>query len=117
MTPLSHVIASTTTSAVFAIVTQSWEGTLACFLSGIFVDIDHHFDVWIYKKKILFHLKHIYDFCEKENDGRIYLIFHSYELLAVLWMCVIFFSSQLDMVGNRRGLKRPSFVGSNWKYQ
>ena len=91
MTPANHVIASAATGAVFAALTQSLEGTLACFLSGILIDIDHHFDLWIYKKKLLFHIKHIYDFCDKEKEGKIYLIFHSYELLAVLWMCIIFF--------------------------
>ena len=91
MTPTSHVIASTLTSAVFFAVTHSWEGTAACFLSGIFIDIDHHFDLWIHKKKILWDIKHIYDFCEREKEGKLYLIFHSYELLAVFWLCLIFF--------------------------
>ncbi len=90
MTPTSHMIASAVTSAAFAAATHSWEGTLACFLSGILIDIDHHFDLWIHRKKILFQLKHIYDFCEKEKNGKFYLVFHSYELLAIFWMGVIF---------------------------
>ena len=91
MRPTSHVIASTVTSAVFFTVTHSWEATLGCFLSGIFIDIDHHFDLWLYKKKILFDIKHIYHFCEKEKKGKLYLIFHSYELLAIFWLCLIGF--------------------------
>ena len=104
MTPTAHVIASALTSAAFAAATQSWEGVVACFLSGIFIDIDHHFDVWIYRKKILFHIKHIYDFCEKEKGGRLYLMFHSYELLAAFWMCIIFFHLSTIWLGVAVGL-------------
>jgi len=85
------VIASTLTSAVFFAATHSWEGTMVCFLSGILIDIDHHFDLWLYEKKILFHIKHIYYFCEKEKKGKLYLIFHSYELLALFWLGLIWF--------------------------
>lgn len=124
MSPVSHVIASTATSAVFAAVTHSWAGTMVCFLSGILIDIDHYFDVWIYKKKILFHLRHIYDFCEKEKGGKHYFIFHSYELLAVLWMCIIFFQLNwiwrgigiglsvhllLDQIGNMDNLRPMTY--------
>ena len=91
MSPTRHVLASAATSAVFLGVTRSWPATIVCFFSGILIDIDHHFDLWIYKKKILLHIKHIYDFCEKEKEGKLYLIFHSYEFLAVLWICLIGF--------------------------
>ena len=110
MTPTSHVIASTVTSSVFAAVTQSWEGTLACFLSGIFIDIDHHFDVWIYRKKFFLHIKHIYDFCDKEKEGKVYLIFHSYELLAIFWMCIIFFHLNWTWWGTAVGISVHLFL-------
>ena len=91
MTPRNHVMASAITSSIFAFLTRSWEGTTACFLSGIFIDIDHHFDLWLYKKKILLHPKHIYQFCEREKDGKLHLIFHSYELLVIFWIVIAAF--------------------------
>ena len=118
MTPTAHVIASAVTSAAFAAATQSWEGTAACFLSGIFIDVDHHFDVWIYRKKILFDIKHIYDFFEKELAGKIHLIFHSYELLAVLWMCIVLFHLPTIWIGGAVGLSVHLFLDQlgNTKY-
>ena len=91
MSPSAHVVASTMTSAAFFQATHSLDGTIACFLSGIFIDIDHHFDLWIYKKKFLWHLKELYHFCEKEKNGRMHLIFHSYELFAIFWVCLLIF--------------------------
>ncbi len=40
MTFKQHTVGSAATSAAFYAVTQSWEGALACFLSGIFIDLD-----------------------------------------------------------------------------
>lgn len=109
MSPTSHIIASAAISSVFAVMTQSWGGALACFLSGILIDIDHHFDLWIYKKKIIFHIKHIYNFCEKERKGKLYIIFHSYEFLLILWLCIFVFHLNKIYLGLAIGLTTHLF--------
>ncbi len=95
MSPTHHTVASAITTAGFFYVTQSVGGSLMCFLSGIFIDIDHHFDLWIYKKKILLHPRDLWHFCENEKNGRLHLIFHSYELFAVFWLCLFLFKPSL----------------------
>ena len=86
MSPVVHVVTSGVVSAGFAYFTHSWSGTLVCFLSGIFIDLDHYFDYWIYKKKISFNYNDLYVFCSGRKEGRLYLIFHSYELFALMWI-------------------------------
>ncbi len=95
MSPQNHVIASTVVSGAFYAATHSWEGTVGCFLSGIFIDIDHHFDLWIYKRKPLWSLKDLYHFCDVEKGGKLHLVFHSYELLLILWVCLVVFKMDL----------------------
>ena len=104
MSPVSHVIASALTSAGFAAATHSVEGTVVCFLSGIFIDIDHHFDLWLHKKKILLNPRDLFHFCEKEKDGKLYLIFHSYELLALLWFSLLMFKWNMRWWGLASGI-------------
>ena len=104
MSPQNHVVASTITSCAFFFCTHSGEGTAACFLSGILIDIDHHFDLWIYKKKFLLGLKDIYHFCEKEKGERLYLIFHSYELIFLLWLSLFVFHLNLIWWGMAIGV-------------
>ena len=91
MTPNQHLVASTVTAGIFGAVTRSWEGTLVCFLSGIFIDLDHLLDFYWIKKRMCWSLKELCDFCLKGREGKIYLIFHSYELMAVLWIIVLLF--------------------------
>jgi len=88
-----HVLASTVTSAVYGYFFHSWTGTLACFFSGILIDLDHVLDYQIIKKKFWITLKELEDYCFHNREGRIYLIFHSYELLLILWVTTQFFSN------------------------
>lgn len=91
MSPTQHTLASIATSGVFFTATGSWTGTLTCLISGILIDVDHHFDIWIYRKKFLWKLKDLYHFCDKEKKGRLHLIFHSYELLVLFWILIFLF--------------------------
>jgi hypothetical protein len=86
MSPVKHIAASGVTSLVFYFLTRSWIASLVCFLSGIFIDIDHLFDYYRDKKKMCWSLRTLDHYCFHEREGKIYLVFHSYELLAVLWI-------------------------------
>ncbi len=89
MSPTAHVIASAATSVAFYGVTRSIPGTIMCFLSGIFIDIDHLFDLWWHKKRLTFSYKELLYYCELSPDGKLMLAFHSYELFVLLWALVI----------------------------
>jgi len=91
MSPVSHVIISAATSGIFWSFIPSWSGTLACFLSGIFLDLDHHFDYYLNKKAIPLSYKKLLSFSEKEKAGKPYLFLHSYELLALFWFSIFYF--------------------------
>ena len=98
MTPAQHLVASTLTAAGFGAVTKSIPGSLVCFLSGIFIDLDHILDFYWAKKRMCWSLKELQDYCLNERSGKIYLIFHSYELLSMLWVIIlIFFPNPIGM--------------------
>ena len=91
MSPSKHIVASGISSIAFAACIHSWGGTAACFLSGIFIDLDHIIDFWIAKKRFPRQYRDLYSFCTNEKAGKLHLIFHSYELLAVLWFLCVFY--------------------------
>jgi len=99
MKPISHVAVSAVTSVVFGYVTQSWTATLACFISGILFDLDHVLDYIIHKKRIPFRLSELEAFCSEEKGGKLYLIFHCYELMILYWLLVVIFGAGVFWIG------------------
>ena len=86
MRPVEHVAASIVTSGIFYGATGSLPGTISCLISGILIDVDHHLDLWLHEKKFLWKIKDVYHFCDEDRAGKLHLIFHSYELLALFWL-------------------------------
>ena len=86
MSPVTHTLISAAFSAGFGAATRSWTAAAACFLSGIFIDIDHVVDFWLARKKVLLSYSELHRFCGKEKLGRLFLWLHSYELLGLLWI-------------------------------
>ena len=84
-----HVIASGLTSAFFLFLTKSWGGAIACFVSGILIDLDHLLDYCIIKKRMCWSLDTLKAFCT-DKTGKIYLVLHSYELMIILWAAMIY---------------------------
>ncbi len=94
-----HILASGITGIVFAKLTNSWPGTIACFLSGILIDLDHLLDYVINKKKMCWSVKKLENFCAQKEDGKIYFFLHSYELVAFLWLIVFCFKLNAIWLG------------------
>lgn len=86
MKPATHAVISLGVSALLLTWTKSWAATLACFLSGIFIDIDHHLDYCLVRGKFPFFYRELQDYCLTARNGKLYLIFHSYELLLIFWI-------------------------------
>lgn len=109
MRPINHVIISGGVSAIFAVWARSWGPVCACFLSGIFIDLDHHLDYLIAKKKIPFRYKDLIDFFHNERESRIYLFLHSYEFLFVFWVSIFIFNLNMVWLGAAVGFTTHVF--------
>ena len=86
-----HVVVSTVISGILYAVFRSWGLTIASFISGIFIDLDHVID-YVMEHGFHFDRKHFFGFFYGEKYKRITLIFHGWEWLAVL----IFFAWWTD---------------------
>ena len=91
MKPVTHSVISAATSGVFYYYTHSWVGAAACFLSGIFIDIDHILDFIINKKRLPRDYADLWSFCAEEKDGKLYLFLHSYELFIIFWILFFYY--------------------------
>jgi len=89
VSPAKHIIASGATSLFFYALTNSWTGSVACFFGGIVIDVDHLLDFYCDKKRMCWSLKEMNRFCLDERHGKMYMVFHSYELLVVLWVVLV----------------------------
>jgi len=88
MMPAGHVAASGIVSVVFLSLSKSVAGAVACFFSGILIDLDHALDFVVLRKKMFRSVQELKDFC-LDKKGKIYLFLHSYELFFVLWALAI----------------------------
>ncbi|OGM02435.1 hypothetical protein A3K72_02320 [Candidatus Woesearchaeota archaeon RBG_13_36_6] len=96
MKPEYHLVASAFLGLVLLYFTKSPLAALMCFLSGfLLIDLDHFFDFWVYKKKITFSREFFEKYCE--ISGKIYIFFHSFELILLLW--VLFAVFDIGIVG------------------
>ena len=104
MLPTSHVIISAGLSYCFYKYSGSPSATTACFLSGIFIDLDHHLEYLIAKGKIPFSLKKLMHFFEYDPFPKVYLWFHAWEYLCVLWFLIYLLDLGIFWVGFALGL-------------
>ena len=83
MKPVSHLSVSIIVGVATFLTTKAISPSIACFLAGWLVDIDHIWD--FYKNGCRgFNIKRFVYAMENGEIKKIYLYFHSYELLLVL---------------------------------
>ena len=99
-----HVMVSTGLSLGVLALSQSWPATTACFFSGILIDLDHYWEYYIIKQKFPFRYKDLVDFCQNDKYSKLYLIFHSYEYLILLWFAIYFLHLNEVWIGFALGL-------------
>lgn len=84
-----HAAISIGVSGVFWLATQSVSGTLACFLAGILIDLDHIID-YLFNYGLPFKPKRFFRVFEFEVADNIFVFLHSWEMmllgLAILWV-------------------------------
>ncbi len=92
----THFYTSTILSGGLYAVTRSPQIALSCFLSGIFIDIDHIFDFLIFSGE-KFSIKKMISWCNELRWEKIVLIFHSYEVLIFLSFIMYYFPGNILM--------------------
>ena len=87
-----HAVLALVLSFLFYFFTGKLSWAVLCIVGGVFIDVDHFMDHFRYYGRkfdimdFLFHL-HL-------DSGKIYLFFHSWELIALLW-CLSFIAGWL----------------------
>ena len=89
MKPTAHVIVSFTLGAALWFFTKNLYAGVLCFASGVLVDFDHFIEYIVHFgwKKITF--KKIYYACDRRVFKRLYIIFHSIEIVILVWIAAI----------------------------
>jgi len=88
---LAHAVTSGIISALVWMYFRSAGCAIASFICGVFIDLDHLVDYYS-SHKFTLDPKIVYDACSRVTMRRLYLLFHSYELLIALWACILIFS-------------------------
>ena len=86
----NHILASTTVGGISYYIFGSWQISVTVFLSGIFIDLDHILDYFLYEKKIKLDIKDFFYKCEALILNKVYLLLHSYELIIILAILAYF---------------------------
>jgi len=89
--PYKHAAASFIISIAVYAYFKSFACAAASFLTGVFLDVDHLLDCYInYGPQ--FKLEDLSRYCAEIRFKKLTLIFHSYELAALLWVFIFVFS-------------------------
>lgn len=104
MKPVHHVIISTSISTVFWFLSKDLPATAACFFSHIFIDTDHHLEYIFTKKKFPWSLRKLSAFFDDPSYRKVFLVFHAWEYLLILWLTIFALDLNLVWVGLAIGL-------------
>lgn len=84
MKPRGHIIASTAVSGMLYWFTGNRELAFSSFVAGIFFDVDHFFDYYMRFRFRKFCISHFLESFKGKNYGKIFVLFHGWEILALL---------------------------------
>ncbi len=110
MKPLNHILASSVAGGLFYLFSKSIVAGFVCFLSGVLIDLDHFFDFCFYSKKITLSLRKFYVSCMELKFNKLYLFFHSLELIILFWFLIIIFKLNLIWVALAVGITCHMFL-------
>lgn len=77
-----HAAASITISGLLYLFFTSWTLSLACCLSGIFIDLDHFYD-YFREKGLSLNIEDFFRTCNECQFNRIVLLLHGWEWIAL----------------------------------
>lgn len=93
----AHIGISTVAAASVYTITGSQRLSLSLLLSGIFIDLDHVVD-YVLLSEERFTRKNFFSWYDERRWNKIYIIFHSYELLAIFLLMTFWFRNDI-MIG------------------
>jgi hypothetical protein len=85
-----HTFLSLAGSSLFYLLTRSLSGTLAFFLSGIFIDLDHIFEYVYAFGARSFSVRRFFRAAHGHEYRRYFLLVHSWEIVLVFWAATAF---------------------------
>lgn len=65
---------------------KSLAGAIGCFTVGVFIDLDHFHDYFMHSRSRAINLKQFFDVCHNMKLSKLYLVFHSYEIIPLLFL-------------------------------
>ncbi len=90
----AHIPISAIVTAGVYFISRSKEIALSCFLSGIFIDLDHIFD-YFYCAGIKLDIKDFFYQCNSHQIKKYIFFLHSYELMFLFAILIYFFPSEI----------------------
>lgn len=78
-----HVAISTLIAGVLHLFFKSWAVTISCFMTGIFIDLDHFID-YFREKGWRLNIRDFFETCHTGQFERIMLLWHGWEWMALL---------------------------------
>ncbi len=81
-----HTLLSIISSGAVYLFSYSVGAALACFLAGIFIDLDHLFEYYYYFGLRRLSVKEFFRAANEHVYNKFFLFLHSYELAVVLWV-------------------------------
>ena len=84
-----HIVFSTVISGILYTIFKSWGLSIASFVTGIFIDLDHFIDYFIVHHGIHFNIKDFYHFFYKEKHKKITLLLHGWEFISILFVITV----------------------------
>ncbi|RJQ42628.1 MAG: hypothetical protein C4538_13245 [Nitrospiraceae bacterium] len=89
MKPGYHIAFSSLLAGIFYIITKSWTISVASLISGIFIDLDHIYDV-LREHGRPFTIERFFSICYSCNFHKIMLPMHGWEWLLLFWAAAWF---------------------------
>ncbi len=117
----SHFLISIIFSTLFFVIFKSWKISVSSFLSGVLIDCDHIIDYfWEFRNR--FSVKEFFDVYYNGKSLFSMIVFHSWELLALLSICAFSMSWNPWIIGATIGFTQHIVLDqifnkpSRWTY-
>jgi len=81
-----HTALSLAASGAVYLFSHSFSAALACFLSGIFIDLDHFLEYFYYFGFRRFSVRGFFRAADEHIYRKFFLFLHSYELVLIFWI-------------------------------
>lgn len=82
-----HIALTVPVAAIFYGITKSWCGSMGVFITGVLVDVDHLLEYW-HDRGIKLNIPEFFKYGNSGINTRHFIVFHSYELLVILLLCM-----------------------------